>query len=112
MKDGLQGISHDRLLMRAVNYLQIIGGIFALIGGALTCLWTVHKLLEKADKIIETVHQHDQTIVHLVKKVEDISDGQQEMERRFVAFQERLHSKGGGWVWQDGQWRWSGNEKK
>jgi len=62
MQDGKQGISHDRILMRVKDYIQI--GMA--LGG---CVWGAHKMVSVIEKSIEQNAETRAQVVILQQQV-------------------------------------------
>jgi hypothetical protein len=64
MQDGLQGVSHDRLLMRLKDYLQIITTIGGLIWGGLQVVRSFDRMNQQIAILQQQVSHLQQLVVN------------------------------------------------
>ena len=63
MRDGLQGISHDRILMRAINYMQIIGWIGGFFWGSIQIVRAFDHMNQQISILQQQVSSLQQLVV-------------------------------------------------
>jgi Tfp pilus assembly protein PilN len=69
LKDGLQGITHDRILMRLVNYTQIA----LAVGGAWWGSLQIARAFERQNQQIQILQQQVSSLQQLIAEANSVN---------------------------------------